>query len=332
VEPAALTPFLQSLQGPVANDNLPISVEEVGENWLAACRRRGLERASLLQYEQHLKYHINPLIGPLYLLDLTTPIVQKFADKLVQSRGPAMAKKALASLKSLLTEAQRLGYVRDNVATPVSVHRSNRLTKRIQIPTAEEVRATISAAEKAWRPLLATAALSGLRASELRGLGWSHVDFAQKIIRVRRRADRWNKIGPPKSKSGLRDIPFGGNISLILQRHAETCPRGDLDLVFPNGRGRVQPLSNIWRRGLAPAQKVAGIVDDQGQAKFSLHAFRHFAASLFIASRKFSPKEIQVVIGHASIVETFDVYGHLFAKRDDISEVMGDIESMVFEA
>ena len=50
-----------------------------------------------------------------------------------------------------------------------------------------------------WRPLIVTAIFTGLRASELRGLTWPHVDLKYGIIHVRQRADFQNRIGPPKT-------------------------------------------------------------------------------------------------------------------------------------
>jgi len=83
------------------------------------------------------------------------------------------------------------------------------------------------------------------------------------------------------------------------------CPKGDQNLVFPNGNGNVEYHSNIIERGLKPLQ-----------SKYGLHAYRHFFASWLI-ERGFSPKRMQVLMGHSSIQMTFDVYGHLFPSLED---------------
>lgn len=325
----ALTTFLGKI-GSAANDDAPLTIAEAAGLWISACARRGLEQSTIRQYQQHLEYHLCPLVGPLLLCELTTPIVQRLADELVEQRGAATAKKAIASLKSLLTEAQRQGHVRDNVAKPVTVRRPRCVVERCVMPSIDEARCIIEAAGARWKALFATAAMTGLRASELRALAWSEVDFEAGIVKVRRRADRWNVIGPPKSTSGRRDVPIGPRLAACLREHRRWCGENDLGLAFATGNGRIETLSNIWRRGLAPAQRRAGVIGPTGKPKYGMHAFRHFAASLFIASRKFSPKEIQIILGHASVVETFDVYGHLFAKRDDIGVVMRDLEAVVF--
>jgi integrase len=97
------------------------------------------------------------------------------------------------------------------------------------------------------------------------------------------------------------------------------CPKGALDLVFPNTLGKVQPLSNIANRVWRPLQRQAGLVDDKDEPLFNFHALRHFAASLWI-ELGFSPKRLQALLGHSSVQMTFDRYGHLFPSAEDDHE------------
>jgi integrase len=46
------------------------------------------------------------------------------------------------------------------------------------------------------------------------------------------------------------------------------------------------------------------------------HDLRHFYASMLIAAN-LHPKTIQARLGHASIVETLDTYGHLFPMAEE---------------
>jgi integrase len=97
------------------------------------------------------------------------------------------------------------------------------------------------------------------------------------------------------------------------------CPKGSLDLVFPNTLGKVQPLTNIGRNFWRPLQRAAGLVDEAGQPLFKFHALRHFFASWAI-ERQFTPKRLQALLGHSSIQMTFDTYGHLFTSTEDDHE------------
>lgn len=117
--------------------------------------------------------------------------------------------------------------------------------------------------------MLLTAIFCGFRASELRGLRWQEVDFEAKAIHVRQRAARYNKIGRPKSVAGERTVPVPPLVLNALREWKLVCPRGQLDLVFPNGLGNVERHSNIVNRGWHPAQVAAGVPKD-GKALQSL--------------------------------------------------------------
>jgi integrase len=188
------------------------------------------------------------------------------------------------------------------------------LEEGIDYPTLGELRALLTIQGR-WRPLIVTVIFTGLRASELRGLTWNDIDFEKGVVTVRQRADRWNKIGNPKSKAGKsRAVPLVPMVINTLREWKLACPKGSNDLVFPTGFGTVQSLADLYR-SLRPVQTAAGIAKPYG-----LHALRHSAASLFI-QEGWSPKRVQVVMGHSSIQVTFDTYGHLFKTPDEKEEL-----------
>lgn len=203
-----------------------------------------------------------------------------------------------------------------------------------------ELRIIMDNAPARWRPLVATAIFTGMRVSELRGLRWCDVNFADATIHVRQRADNWGKIGKPKSKAGSRDIPLAPIIVNALKHWRNECPKSDLDLVFPNEDGRVKSYFAIRSDFWIPLLLANGIsteeIDENGVAirktKYSFHALRHAAASLFIAHLGWTPKRLQVVMGHASIAMTFDRYGHLFADHDNDREAMKKLQAAVIAA
>ena len=98
-------------------------------------------------------------------------------------------------------------------------------------------------------------------------------------------------------------------------------------LVFPNGSGNIERHVNIIRRILWPVQIAAGVVSNKGVAKYpGMHSFRHFYASWCINREKdgglgLPIKTVQQRLGHSSILMTSDVYGHLFPRGDDGSEL-----------
>ncbi|MEV6866433.1 tyrosine-type recombinase/integrase [Streptosporangium subroseum] len=60
------------------------------------------------------------------------------------------------------------------------------------------------------------------------------------------------------------------------------------------------------------------VVEKAGLPKRArFHDLRHYCASTLIAAN-LNPKSIQRRLGHATISETFDAYGHLFPDDEDL--------------
>lgn len=338
-------------QGTHTADSQSITVEKAGANWIARAEREELEPSTIKSYREHLRLHINPLLGSRRLNQLTKPMVEEYRDQLLDTgRSRAMAAKILRSLSSLLKEAQRVGYVGQNVAQGITVKRSGRDKGKVVPPTKAHILALINAAEQTERPmdkaLILVLVFAGLRASEVRALPWANVDLKKSTITVDRRADPGNIIGPPKSASGFRTIPIPSMVVTELKRWKLACPPSDLGLVFPSTAGTPIYHNNLVLSFQEPIQIAAGIcrpkiakgkpvLDDNGEpvldGLYSLHDFRHAAASLWI-EQKVAPKRVQTWMGHASIAMTFDVYGHLFAAHEEDAATMAALEAGVLGA
>jgi len=317
-----------------------ITVAEAGELWVKACEADELERATIDTYRQHLLLHICPYLGGYKLSQLTVPLVRKFKDDLrADKRSPAMVKRIIGSLGALLGDALERGLVATNVVRSMKRERKRgkerqaerrrrgKLKVGVDIPTPREIKGIIAHLPDKWRPLLLTAIFTGLRASELRGLRWDDVDLRQASLHVRQRADRYKKIGKPKSESGERTVPLPPMVVNTLREWKLKCPKSGHGIVFPTGAGEIEYHSNIVHRGLGPAQIAASIVTKDGKPKYpGLHSLRHFYASWCINRVKdggleLPLKMVQERLGHSTLALTADVYGHLFPSNDDGAEL-----------
>jgi integrase len=307
-----------------------ITIAQAADDWLRYVEAEGRERATIRRYRE-LVAHVVERLGNEKLGKLTSPHVNSFRDDLLKTISRPTARKVLITLKAMLKEARRRGNVAQNVASDVAITEHGRIKPKLEvgrdIPTRNEIRRIIDAAKPGKaRTILLTAALTGMRASELRGLRWADVDLAQRQIHVRQRADRYGTIGQPKSAAGARTIPIEDMVVNSLREWRLACPKGEGDLVFPTSIGTVEYYQNLVRSILWPSQEAAGVVDGKGEPKYSMHALRHFYASWCINRRKdggleLPPKTVQARLGHASIVMTLDIYGHLFPSGDDGSEL-----------
>ena len=80
--------------------------------------------------------------------------------------------------------------------------------------------------------MVLVAIFCGLRASELRGLRWSDIDFDARQINVAQRADASHRIGRLKSKAGYRSIPCPPMALNALREWKLVCAKGDLALML----------------------------------------------------------------------------------------------------
>jgi integrase len=339
-------------------ESASVTVAAAGDLWITKVEQDGRERTTVDSYRQHLKFHILPYLGNHKLFQLSAPLVRAFEDNLrtgappsgadtAEVRSPAMTRKVLGSLGALLAEAQERGLVARNVVRELRSHRrpgkerradrrqKGKLRVGVDIPKPDEIKAIIANLDNRWRPFLLTAIFTGLRSSELRGLRWSDVELKKGELRVQQRADRYQKIGQPKSEAGERTVPIPPMLLNVLREWKLACPRGELGLCFPNGDGGIDWHTNIIHRGLIPCQISAGVTTKGGAAKYTgLHSLRHFYASWCInrevdGGLGLPAKIVQARLGHSSIVMTLDTYGHLFPAGDD-SAVVGLAESALF--
>ncbi|WAJ31177.1 tyrosine-type recombinase/integrase [Antarcticirhabdus aurantiaca] len=344
----AATASVEVREGTHVADSASVTVTKAGELWIASGESAGLERSTIKQRRAHLDVHLTPLIGPTLLSKLTVPLVREFEDRMrKEGRSAVLTKKVLTSLGSIFADANERGLATRNPVRDIRGSRKGRELRaerrqkgRLEvgkdIPTREEIRALVAALDDNWRPLLLTAVFTGMRSSELRGLRWQDVDLRKACIHVRQRVDEFGQIGPPKSEAGARTIPVPPPVIVALKEQKLRQAKG-VDFVFANPEGKPRSHTNTIDRGLMPAMIRAGVtvttgeVDKDGQpiaaAKYTgMHALRHFYASWLINRKEegglgLPAKMVQERLGHASIVMTMDVYGHLFPRADDGEEL-----------
>ncbi|WP_296435601.1 MULTISPECIES: tyrosine-type recombinase/integrase [unclassified Rhizobium] len=344
----AATATVEVREGTHVADSASVTVEKAGALWIASGEHAGLERSSLNQRRSHLNNHIVPLIGSTLLSKMSVPAVREFEDRLrTEGRSAAMTKKVITSLGSILADAGERGLAMRNPVRDIKGSRKGRdrrqekrqrgrLEVGVDIPTREEIKALVNALAGNWRPLLLTVIFTGLRSSELRGLRWQDVDFKRGEIAVRQRVDQFREMGPPKSEAGNRTIPIPPLVVNAL-KELKLKDGKNSTLVFSNQDGDSRSHKNVVAKGLQPAMVRAGVVVETGKldkkgnpivkAKYTgLHSLRHFYASWLINRKEdgglgLPVKMVQERLGHASIVMTMDIYGHLFPRGDDGREM-----------
>jgi integrase len=311
----------------------PSRSETLGEaaaRWINRVTAEGREATTVRQYEIHVRLHIAPRLGTVKLAQLNERRIEQFRDDLLASgMTRAMVRKVLTSLKSILKVAKR-----SHVAANVSVARDKRARKLevgTDIPSPSEIkRLLVAVADSPLRmnALINVAIFTGLRASELRGLRWRDVSLKRGhgSVTVAQRADRFGKIGAPKSATSCRTIEIDDDVIHILSQWKLACPLTDGDIVFPTSAGTIENHANLFRQ-VEGVVLAARLTNEEGRAKYGLHALRHFFCSWCLGRRADGGRELPLdsvkrLMGHSSIALTSDVYGHLLPSRNDRSELV----------
>jgi integrase len=303
-----------------------VTVAEAAGKWLARGEAEGLERTTLDGYREHVRLYILPQLGKAKLASLTLPKVEAFRDYLLtNTRSRARARHVWSSFKAVLRHA-KCSHVTDGASITIRKRENGVIKENKDYPTPGEIGRLIDAATTPrWRALLLTAALTGLRASELRGLCWADVKLDKGELDVCQRADRYGAIGAPKSAASTRTVPLAPEVLSALKVWKLACPKGDLGLVFPTRTGRPERHTNLLR-SLDRIMLAAHVVDKDGKPKYAMHAFRHFFASWCInrkadGGRELPARLVQALLGHSTVSMTLNVYGHLFPRGDDKAEL-----------
>ena len=161
---------------------------------------------------------------------------------------------------------------------------------------------------------------TGLRVSELYGLTRADIDFDRRCIHVRRQlcrtAEKPYFVTPPKTKSGIRNVPMTDAVYMALMRvvKARTAPKVELlvdgysGFLFLDKSGMPKVAMHLenYMRGLqARFEKAYG----KSVPRITPHVLRHtFCTNVQQAG--LDVKSLQYLMGHSNASVTLDVYTH----------------------
>jgi integrase len=272
-----------------------------GQRWLPSQVHLRPNSASL--YASHVANHVVPLLGDRPLGALRRPDCTAFVAALVaKPLAPSTVHTVYAVLRSLMQSAVQDQLIPANPCARVPLPR---LDKRVVVFMAA---GAISALAGKMTPRYELAvwlgAGAGLREGEALGLTVPRVEFlARRLVIVEQMQNK--VLSPLKTKASTRVVPADDLVVNAVTAHMQRWAPGPGQLLITNRLGRpVQRNSfgHCWREAVKAAKLPEGT---------RFHDLRHFYASTLIAAG-LHPKVIQERLGHATMAETMDTYGHLF--------------------
>lgn len=291
-------------------------------------RAAALAPRTLECYRDQLRLHIAPAIGARKLTALKPEHISRMLSDLIAAGQSRTAQLCFVLVRAALTAAVRDRRIRHNPCDALSPPRHRPAPPKWWTP--EELRTFV--AKTAHSPFCAAWQLAlccGLRRGELIGLRWLDVDRSAGLLRIRNQRQRITGVGvidaPPKSASGVRDIPIPPGLMQILDEHAVSQQAAALLIgikpvyvVSPDGR----PISPE-----AIGDALAADIAAAGVRPINLHGLRHSMATLAL-SLGVSMRVLQTILGHSSYSTTANIYTHVL--HTDQAEALDKINrSMV---
>jgi integrase len=188
-----------------------------------------------------------------------------------------------------------------------------------------EIKALVDKLAIRERTLVLLAVSTGLRQSELFGLQWGDLDFAQKTMNVTR-SIVYGVVGPCKTEASQKPVPVHPTVLKALIEWRRVCRYNKSDdWVFASRRHRGRTPSwgqAILRRYIRPLAQRAGI-----QKRFGWHTFRHTYSTL-LRSVGTEFKVMQELLRHSTLRSTLDVYTQALAPAKHAAQAA--IFSLVF--
>jgi len=163
------------------------------------------------------------------------------------------------------------------------------------------------------RTLVLLAAGTGMRMSELLGLRWGDIDFANKKITLNQ---TWvyDRIESGKTEESREPVVLGERTTEFLQEwHRQTPYAGKSDWVFASNKLRgKRPISGCQfvKDYIRPRFVDHGLIDADYAGRAGLHAFRHSLATVLIVEEKVDPKTAQGILRHTDAGLTMNIYTH----------------------
>lgn len=314
---------------------------EVLEAWLAGIEGE-VEPTTFINYASHVRQHISPALGKRRVATLKTEEVKAFYSDLLKKpsangRGTlstTTTHRIHATLHCALESLVESGELKKNPAHKAKLRskKSDKARPKMTIWTPGELDRFLDfARDDRLYALWHVLAWTGMRRGEAAGLQHGDVDLDDMRITVQRAisvASYETHVTAPKSGQ-TRVIDLDKQTVDVVRAHIARQKQER----FALGLGRVQDDDWLFcsvRRGAGPldydrihpgsiSKAFDSLVAKSELRRVRLHDLRHAHASHLILSGA-NIKVVQERLGHASVLITLDVYGHLLptSQRDAI--------------
>jgi integrase len=230
-------------------------------------------RASTLKgYRDIWRTHIKPRVGEMRVRDFRTWDGERLLKRIAEESelSHASLKHVKSVLSAIFKHAKRTGAINGvNPVQDVSIPKA-RESKETHAYSLEEIYRMLALLPDPAATVVATAAFTGLRKGELRGLRWENLttDEMQVTHSV------WNRhVSDPKTRASKAPVPVISPLQRFLERHRIVMGNPQNGWIFASGQGTPLHLDNLARREIRP------LLEKAGMEWHGWHAFRRGLAT-----------------------------------------------------
>lgn len=285
--------------------------------WLDGAAER-LKPKTLFSYRKLLRFHLIPAFGDTPVAELDHPTFQAYLTGLSRKGAKSQTVRnvltcARGTMRTALKARAIVANPLDGLDLPKQEHRDK------DALDAAQVWQLVEALPPHWRlPVLVTGFL-GLRSCELWALRLLSVDLLRRELRINRAVSEIEGdlvFHDPKSKSSRRTLSLPGFLVDELRAHIERRTADGAkpeDPLFVTEDG--QPVRHGRFYDSHFRTTVRRLVKSGTFPHVNFHGLRDSAASILINGRA-SMYDVMQRLGHSTIAQTANTYGHLFESRD----------------
>lgn len=319
----------------LSREGAKLTVKKWCDAWEQTYKKGVVSDAYYDDIVRKLRDIIYPEIGHKHIRDVKPMDLQSILNKHASS-----SKSTLTKIRSIMTEAFRQAVVEGHISTNPAVGIKIPIkdddfedTSSHRALTDEEEKLFLAVCDNhyagTWAKMLY---YCGIRPQESAALKWGDIDYKNRILKVRSALKRTGKIGKPKTKAGIRDIPIDKIFfeDLIAKRPPDAT---DDDYIFKSNksaRGKVggerlnhKSMRRHWLSLKRSMDIAAGAVVKDGEIVESklapdlqLYCLRHtYCTHLLRAGVPINTAKY--LMGHNDLRMVSKVYGHHTSDQTD---------------
>ncbi len=341
---------LSELTNRIANNNLDYvtnnNVENLMKEWMLVFKKQTVTPRTFEGNFRNFKLHIAPKIGKMKIYEVSTMVVQKLLNEILeQGYSLATTRKVKFLINQFYEYAIENKLTNENPAiktkvksTERKIYDSENQYKAIP-PEVRDRFITALNSHDLLKPFCLTMMFGGLRVGEVLALRWEDLDMKNKTLKIEYGVtvvpkfdeegnikERVTVVSDTKTACSVREIPLPDILinaleeykkrQWIIGREHNVDLLDKKSLIFPNNDGSVRTyygMRCIFKRFLK-TNNLTGY-------GIHFHGLRHTYSNMLFENNE-NPKVVQALLGHKSVKTTISTYNSVdksyFKKATDL--------------